>query len=209
MSPSSPNVEVVVLQFAAVALAMSTLAVAPDTTLPPAVPDTAAIDQRAVVAAMAPTDTVRKRPRAVEVDQGYEVRLRIHRYASYATIPLFALQTIAGNQLYVNGGKAGAPGWASGAHSFGAAGLGVLFTVNTITGAWNFWDTREQAEGRTKRVIHSVLMLAADGGFAYTGIVSTGDVNRSADARRNHRNWAYASMGTALVGYGIMLIGNH
>jgi len=52
-------------------------------------------------------------------------------------------------------------------------------------------------------------MLAADGGFAYTGFVSSGDANRSLDARRTHRNWAYASMGTALVGYGIMLIGNH
>src|SRR5205085_8106376 len=131
----------------------------------------------------------------------YDLRLRIHRYASYTTIPLFALQTIAGNQLYVNGGKAGAPGWAKTTHSVGAFGLGALFTINTVTGAWNLWSSRDQTEGRVKRIAHSVLMLASDAGFAYTGTVLADDAKNSSSARADHRNWAYASMGTALVGY--------
>jgi hypothetical protein len=173
------------------------------------VPDTAAVLDASGIVSTTPGDTVRKRAKAVEVDPNYELRLRIHRYASYTTVPLFALQSIAGNQLFQNGGNHGAPGWATSGHSIGAAGLGVLFTLNTVTGVWNLWSTREQADGRVKRIAHSVLMLAADGGFFYTGLVSAGDANHSLDARRNHRDWAYASMGTALVGYGIMLIGNH
>ena len=169
--------------------------------------DTVATYHPVAVVALSALDTVRKRPRAVEVDDNYELRLRIHRYASYATVPLFALQTVVGNQLYNNGGDG--EGFTKAAHSAGAAALGALFTVNTVTGVWNLWSSRDQPEGRTKRILHSVLMLASDAGFTYTGVVSTDDTRNSASARTNHRNWAYASMGTALVGYGIMLIGNN
>ncbi len=154
-------------------------------------------------------DTVHRRARAIEVSDAYALRLRIHHLASYTTIPLFVAQTVAGNQLY-QADKSGAPkpGWATGTHAAGAVGLGVLFTVNTVTGAWNLWDSRHNKVGRTKRLIHSALMLASDAGFAYAGASGGGDDTQGLQsARAQHRNIAYVSMGVALAGYGVMLVG--
>jgi hypothetical protein len=163
-----------------------------------------------VVATIARPDTGHRRVKAEEVSDFYELRLRVHRYASYATIPLFVAQTVAGNQL-MQADKSGAakPGWASGVHSAGAAGLGILFTLNTVTGVWNLWDSRHNDVGRTKRIVHSVLLLAADGGFALAGASGGDDAEGSQASRNRHRDIAYASMGTALVGYGVMLVGGH
>jgi hypothetical protein len=152
-------------------------------------------------------DTVpRRRPRAVEVSEGYATRLRVHRLASYTLIPLFAAQSIAGNQMYQSGGPT--PGWAKSMHSVGAGGLGALFTVNTVTGVWNLWETRSQSEGRTRRLLHGGLLLASDAGFAYAGIKLGPDATRSGERRREHRRVAYISMSGALLGYATMLIGN-
>ena len=154
-------------------------------------------------------DTVRRRRRAVEMSDAAVLRLRIHRYAAYTVIPLFALQSIAGNQLLQadNGGEP-RPGWAKSTHSFGAAALGTVFTVNTVTGLWALYDSRANEEGRARRWVHTILMLASDAGFTYTGIKLASDAKNSSSSRDQHRNLAYASMGTALVGYGIMFFGN-
>lgn len=152
-----------------------------------------------------PADTVRRRPKAVEVSDAYTLRLTIHRYASYTMIPLFAVQTVAGNQLMTSN----PPSWAKPVHSAGAAGLGALFTVNTVTGLWNLWEGRDVEEGRSRRWLHSALMLASDAGFTYAGVKLSGDAKRSPEGRDRHRNVAYISMGTALAGYGVMLFGNH
>lgn len=161
---------------------------------------------------MTPTrpDTGRRRAKAEEVSDFYELRLRVHRYASYATIPLFVAQSVAGNQL-LQADKSGAekPGWARGVHGAGAAGLGILFTLNTVTGVWNLWDSRHNEVGRTKRIVHSVLLLAADGGFALAAGSADDDAEESQGSRNRHRDIAYASMGTALVGYSVMLVGGH
>jgi hypothetical protein len=152
-------------------------------------------------------DTIpRRRPRAVEVSDAYALRLRIHRYASYTTIPLFAAQTIAGNQLYQSGGPN--PGWAKSLHSLGAGGLAALFTVNTVTGVWNLWESRGVSEGRTVRLVHSALMLASDAGFTYAGVKLGPEATRSGTKREEHRRVAYISMGGALVGYATMLVAN-
>jgi hypothetical protein len=145
----------------------------------------------------------------VEVSDAYEMRLRIHRYASYTMIPLFALQSVAGNQLY-QADRTGAekPGWAKGTHAVGAAGLAALFTVNTVTGVWNLWESRDNETGRTKRWIHSILLLASDAGFAYSGI-SAGEAEDSQATRDRHRNVSYAAMASALAGYAVMLVGDH
>jgi hypothetical protein len=154
-------------------------------------------------------DTVRPRRRAVQMSDAAVLRLRIHRYASYTTIPLFVVQAVAGNQLYqADKGGAERPGWAKTTHSAGAAGLGALFTVNTITGVWALWDQRANQDGRTRRWVHSLLMLGADAGFAYTGIKLAEDARRSSDSRDRHRQIAYVSMGAALTSYGIMFFGN-
>jgi hypothetical protein len=178
-----------------------------DSAATPATP-VASVAAVATGALLAPAmDTVpRRRPRAVEVSDGYATRLRVHRLASYTLIPLFAAQSIAGNQMYQSGGPT--PGWAKSMHSVGAGGLGALFTINTVTGVWNLWETRSQSEGRTRRLLHGGLLLASDAGFAYAGIKLGPDATRSGERRREHRRVAYISMSGALLGYATMLIGN-
>ena len=158
----------------------------------------------------APSDTVRRRPKVVEVSDAYELRLRIHRYASYTMIPLFVVQSVAGNQLY-QADKSGAerPSWARGLHRAGAAAIGTVFTLNTVTGLWNLWESRDSEVGRTKRLLHSGLLLASDAGFTWSGIKLASDAKRDSNARNQHKNVSYYSMGAALAGYGIMLVGNH
>jgi hypothetical protein len=148
--------------------------------------------------------TPRRRRKSVEVSEWYERRLRIHRYGAYATIPLFVFQAAAGNELYQKG--SGADSWARNGHRVGAASLATVFGVNTVTGLWNLWDSRTVPQGRTRRTIHTLLMLASDAGFAYAGIKLSEDAEESADARRKHRNTAYASMGVAVTGAGMMLL---
>ena len=148
--------------------------------------------------------TPRRRRKAIEVSDWYERRLRIHRYGAYATIPLFVFQAAAGNELYHKG--SGADAWARNGHRIGATGLATVFGVNTVTGLWNLWDSRSAPQGRTRRTIHTLLMLASDAGFAYAGIKLSEDAEESAEARRKHRNTAYASMGVAVTGAGMMLL---
>jgi hypothetical protein len=155
------------------------------------------------------TVPVRRRPKAVEMSDAYELRLRIHRYASYSMIPLFVVQAVAGNQLF-QADRTGAerPGWASNVHSLGAAAIGTVFTLETVTGLWNLWESRDNEVGRTRRIAHSALLLASDAGFTYAGIKLASDAKRDSQARDNHRRISYYSMGAALAGYGIMLVGN-
>lgn len=149
-------------------------------------------------------DTIPRRRRSIEVSDWYERRLRIHRYGAYATIPLFAFQAAAGNELYHKGGAA--DGWAKNGHRVGATALATVFGLNTVTGLWNLWDSRAVEQGRTRRTIHTLLMLASDAGFAYAGIKLSEDAEESSDARRRHRNTAYASMGVAVTGAGMMFL---
>ncbi|MBW8768683.1 MAG: hypothetical protein JF589_02895 [Gemmatimonadetes bacterium] len=55
------------------------------------------------------TTAPRRRRKSVQVSDWYERRLRIHRYLAYTTIPLYAFQAIAGNQLYQESSGAPAP----------------------------------------------------------------------------------------------------
>lgn len=156
--------------------------------------------------AAAPADTVRrKRARAIEVSDEYNTRLQIHKIASYATLPLFAVQYLAGEALY-RADRTGAvrPDWARSVHAPLGVALGGLFVVNTVTGGLNWWETRHDAEGRTWRTIHGALMLASEAGFAYVG--SIGQNAKYAQADRDlHRNWAIGSMAVSLASYVMML----
>lgn len=156
------------------------------------------------VTRIAPGDTLRPRPRAVEVGEWYERRLRVHRYGSYAMYPLFALETIAGNQLFED--PRNGPAWAKTGHRVGATGLGLVFGMNTVTGLWNLWDSRDVERGRARRTVHALLMLASDAGFAYAGARLAEQAEQSADKRGEHRTLAYASMGTALTGVAVMIL---
>ncbi|HKH91125.1 MAG TPA: hypothetical protein VKA54_04930 [Gemmatimonadaceae bacterium] len=179
---------------------VDTVRVAPDSALP-----TISSRLELPVSLQVDADTTpRRRRKSIEVSEWYERRLRIHRYGAYATIPLFAFQAAAGNELYNKGD--GAAGWAKNGHRVGATALATVFGVNTVTGLWNLWDSRAVEQGRTRRTIHTLLMLASDAGFAYAGIKLSEDAEQSADARRRHRNTAFASMGVAVTGAGMMLL---
>lgn len=149
----------------------------------------------------APGDTTPV-PRSVEYSDGYFTRLTVHRYASYAMLPMFVAQYVAGEQLMEKGDQA--PEWARSAHGPLAAGVAGLFAVNTVTGAWNLWDARRDPEGRTRRTLHGVLMLLADAGFAATGLLAE-EAEESGSSRGLHRTVAVSSMGVSLLSYAIML----
>lgn len=147
-------------------------------------------------------DTVKPRRRAVRLSEAYHTRLRIHKIASYAMLPLFAAQYAAGDQLYRKGSAA--PDWAENSHGLLAASVAGLFTVNTITGGLNWWETRRQEKGRAWRTTHAALMLLADAGFTATGLLAE-DAEDSADGRRRHRTVALTSIGVASASYLMML----
>src|SRR6266852_7406937 len=94
-------------------------------------------------------DTVRRRPKAIELSDWYARRLLIHQIGSYAIIPLFGLQWVAGNQIFPD--PANAPTWAKTGHRAGATLIAAAFTSNTITGVWNLWDSRMVEDRRTLR----------------------------------------------------------
>jgi hypothetical protein len=141
-------------------------------------------------------------PQLVEYSDAYFTRLTIHRWASYLTVPLFASQYIVGQKL-MNGDRS-----LRGVHGVLAASVAGLFAVNTITGGLNLIEGRKDPEGRTRRTLHSVLMLLADAGFVATGATageSEDGYYRGPNNINRHRNIALLSMGTALVSYAIML----
>lgn len=143
-------------------------------------------------------------PQLIEYSDAYFTRLTIHRWASYLTVPLFAGQYVVGRKL-MNG-----DGSLRGVHGVLAASVAGLFAVNTITGGLNLIEARKDPEGRTRRTIHSVLMLLADAGFVATGLTAKesedeGGFYSGPVTNNTHRNVAIASMGTALLSYAIML----
>jgi hypothetical protein len=156
--------------------------------------------------AAAPVDTpLTRRPRAVEHSDFYYVRLTIHRDASYAIIPLFVTEYALGASLFAH--PPGSDGTRT-AHAVVGAGLVGVFGLNTVTGTWNLWDSRHDAPGRARRWIHASLMLLSDAGFVATEASAPGRRSVLADPSRKrlHRTLAYASMGLAIGGYGMMLV---
>jgi hypothetical protein len=147
-------------------------------------------------------DTPSLRPRAVEHSDQYYTRLTIHRIGSYAILPLFAAQYVVGQKLVDGSASDGLRG----AHSALAVGVVGLFGLNTITGAWNLWDSRQDPNGRTRRWVHSIAMLAADGGFAASAVLTprrqrfrtgVGFTERGSVSTATHRAIAVGSMALA------------
>lgn len=144
-------------------------------------------------------------PTATTYSNGYEVRLKIHKYSSWATIPLFATEFGLGQSLY-NHPETGAK---KAAHGIVGTGIVGLFGLNTFTGVWNLWEGRHDTDGRPLRIVHSVLMIAADGGFlaaTATGPhVRNGIITNPSD-KSLHRDIAIASIGVGTVSYLLMLL---
>jgi hypothetical protein len=144
-----------------------------------------------------PAPSPRPRARAVEVSDWYGRRLTLHRRLSYAVIPLFGFQYAAGTQIWKKG--AGAPAWARTGHRYGAATIAGVFTVNTVTGVWNLWDSRSVEEGRARRYLHATSMLIADAGFTWAGAKLSEEAETDFEKRRLHRTVALSSIGLSVT----------
>ena len=195
------------LQTALLGFALATTGLVDTSAVPAVRPDSVTVPAGPLARGIGVTlgqfaDSQPKRRRAVEVSDAYEVRLRIHRYGSYAIYPLFALQAIAGTRIYPD--PRNAPDWAKTSHRAGATGLALAFTSNTITGLWNLYDSRSTESGRTKRILHTLLMLGSDAGFTYAGARLSDQAENSVEKRRLHRTIAYSSMAATLAGVAVI-----
>ncbi|HYV97719.1 MAG TPA: hypothetical protein VE967_09715 [Gemmatimonadaceae bacterium] len=150
-----------------------------------------------------------RRPRAIQHSDLYYKRLTIHKVGSYVMLPLLAGEYYLGNKLLNDDNPSSGT---KGMHSAVAGGIGVVFGVNTITGAWNLWDARHDSNGKARRYVHAVLLIAADAGIAYTASIA-GDAKRDdsgatlgppTEGGRKHRNAALASFSIATVGTAMM-----
>lgn len=164
-------------------------------------------------ALVAPADTpVTRRPRAIEYSDWYYRRLLAHRIGAFAMFPLVGAELALGQNL-INDSHP--PEWIRSAHGATAGAIAVVFGVNTLTGLWNLWDARDDPHGRTRRIAHSALMLAADGGFLLTAALAPDEENEGgfvtpAPTRRHdaavHRGVAIGSAGLAAAGAVMMWI---
>ena len=122
-----------------------------------------------LTAAVDPPDDEAQRPRrrvAIEYSDAYKTRLKIHKYASFAMLPLFGAELALGQSLYNSSANVGGKRTAHGIIGMGIVGL---FGVDTVTGAWNlFGQARKDPNHRTLKWVHGLLMMAADVGFLAT-----------------------------------------
>lgn len=176
----------------------------PRITLPSAADDITWNAVESADAAQAPP----ARPVAIEYSDAYYTRAKIHKYASVATLPLFATEIALGQSLYDGTGS----GSKRSAHAVVGAGIGGLFAVNTVTGVWNMWEARNDPANHKLKLLHGIMMLAADAGFVATS-ASTPSNGRSGIATfsanaSTHRSIALTSIGIATGSYLMMLFGN-
>jgi hypothetical protein len=144
-------------------------------------------------------------PAATTYSNGYQTRLKIHKYASYATLPLFATELALGQSLYNNPDTGGRKT----AHAIVGTGIVSLFAVNGVTGVWNLWEGWHDPDGGKVRRIHSLLMLASSGGILATeatGPHIRNGVIRNPGDKSLHRDLAVASISVGAAGYLLMLV---
>jgi hypothetical protein len=149
-------------------------------------------------------DTVkRQRQKLVEYSELYGIRLSIHRALGYAMIPLFIGSAYTGFELRNKGDEAAQ--WARDLHGPFAAGTAIVFGMNALTGVWNLIEGRRDPVGRTKRLLHGALFLAAGAGFAY--VTAAGDdIHASGRPNHWHRDVALGSMAVSLVSWSMMAV---
>lgn len=162
------------------------------------------------------TGQTTKRPMAFQYSEGYHTRAKIHRYASFAFLPIFVAEGFVGQSLYNNPTES-----KKSAHLALATGMGTLFALNAVTGIWNMMEARKDPNGHTKRTVHGILMLVASGGFLATAATAPdselgdhgqfdggGDGGGGGGSSRSlHRGLAFTSIGLATASYLIMLFG--
>ena len=186
-----------VLIGAAVQLSVASVARGQATVVPAASAHTAI----GVIAHQAQDSTTgRPRPKAIEYSDWYGRRLEIHKIGSYAMLPLFGTEYYLGERLI----EGRASGNEKSLHTGVATAIGGLFAVNTVTGAWNLWDSRKDPTGRTKRLIHAALMIGADAGFALAAASAEDDDEGGGDDSNTHKTIALTSIGISTIGTAMM-----
>lgn len=163
-------------------------------------------DAPALVRAVTPMDATAagdQRPMAFEYSDGYNMRRKIHMAASWATVPLFVAQYFVGQDLYQGtGGET-----ARSAHGALTASVAALFAVNTVTGVWNLWEGRKDPNGRTRRLVHGIVMLGVNAGFVAAGSMAPDDDEGGGGSDASaHRAVALTSMGVAVASYVYMFV---
>jgi hypothetical protein len=149
---------------------------------------------------------------AIQHSDAYQTRAKIHKYASYATLPLFAGELALGQSLF---NSSSTDGGNKGLHAAVGAGIIGLFGLNTVTGAWNmFGEGWQEQDGRTLRLVHGLLMMAADAGFVATWATAPhgerfGTSSNFDHDKRVHRDIAVASISVGTASYLLMLLANH
>lgn len=144
---------------------------------------------------------------AFEYSDGYKTRAKIHKYASVATLPLFAAEFALGQSLYNNPSES-----KKGAHIAVGTGIIGLYGAQAVTGVWNLVEASHDPSpaGKKRRLVHSILMLASGAGFAITPATAPGRRDRlefGNSSASTHRAVAFTSIGIGTAGYLVMLLG--
>jgi hypothetical protein len=144
---------------------------------------------------------------AFEYSDGYKTRAKIHKYAAFATLPLFASEFYLGQSIYNTPSDS-----KKNAHLVIGTGIMGLYGAQAVTGVWNMVEASHDPnpDGKKRRLVHSILMLASGAGFAITPMVAPGGheerLNGPSSAS-THRAVAYTSIGIGTAGYLLMLFG--
>jgi hypothetical protein len=150
-------------------------------------------------------------PSAVTYSDGYRLRAKIHKIASFATLPLFATEFGLGQSLYKNNVNSDSK---RGLHAAIGTGIVGLFGVNAVTGVWNMVEDRKNPDGHTRRLLHGILMLTASAGFVASAATgphehrNRGITLASPSNKALHRDLALGSIGVGTIGYSMMLFGH-
>ncbi len=144
---------------------------------------------------------------AFEYSEGYKTRAKIHRYASFATLPLFATEFALGQSLYNTPTDS-----KKSAHIAIGTGIIGLYGVQAVTGVMNLLEAKKDPnpDGKKRRLTHAILMLASGAGFAITPMVAPGDRDElevGSSSASTHRAVAFTSIGIGTAGYLLMLFG--
>jgi len=144
---------------------------------------------------------------AFEYSDAYRTRAKIHKYASFATLPLFATEFALGSSIYntPSSGK-------KSAHLVVGTGIMGLYGAEAVTGVWNLVEANRNPnpQGKKGRLVHSILMLASGAGFAITLMVAPGHRDQlefGSSSASTHRAVAFTSIGIGTAGYLLMLLG--
>jgi hypothetical protein len=161
--------------------------------------------QQAAQLAVTPQQPVQPAP--MYYDHAYDVRAKIHKYASFATLPLVGGEFVVGQSLFDSPGDG-----KKSVHLVLGTAIGGLFAVNSVTGVWNLVEARRDPNRGHLPLIHGLLALGADAGFVATASITPGGNHDGSSSnlsdKGTHRTLALTSMGLATASYLIMLIGN-